>query len=97
MIESIILRCVASASFAAAIESRSFAAATRLATAWAMRIESACVMSGVVTACGATGGAGGLSVVVLFFDDVSVVGVPVTDVTGAIGGGRVLSLRRVTA
>src|SRR4051812_38912086 len=46
MIESIILRWTCSASFALAIESRSFTAASRFATASAILMESAAVMVG---------------------------------------------------
>ena len=69
MIESIIRRCVSSASFVLATESASLAAARRFATAAAMRIESSWVMmdfggAGRVTASAflavsITGGAGG--------------------------------------
>src|SRR3954466_3937130 len=47
MIESIILRCICSASFALATESRSFAAASRFAMASAILTESAAVIMGL--------------------------------------------------
>src|SRR5262245_24584856 len=88
MIESIILRCVSSASFAFAIESRNLDAATRFATASAMRTESARVMTGGgVTACGATGAAGGL---------IARLDVSVTTVTGFTEGGAGFPPPRVT-
>ena len=47
MIESVILRCVSSASFAFATESRSFAASMRLRTASAIRTESSREITGL--------------------------------------------------
>src|SRR5256885_15815998 len=53
MIESIILRCICSAIFALASESRAFAASSRRRTASAIRTESSRVISGLATGGGA--------------------------------------------